>query len=262
MNSYRLFRFPAAVAAVLAALAASAPGALAADDARSGVAPAADSLTGVAEVGVGSHYIFRGVRRADTNLEANVELNYGAFSGGVWVMRPRGRGFQDESAFSLGVHGTIGSGAVWDFGGTLRDYPGANRAAGATRRSFETQLGSTVALSARWAATGYLYYDFNLRAWTEEGRLTWRSGLAEAPLVFIFDAFAGHTSARDLLPEAPRPKWDESYSYYGSTLRAEWRCSPRFSVTPGVQYSDHLNLRGGTATSDTWWWFVRASYRF
>ena len=144
-------------------------------------------------------------------------------------------------------------------------------------------LAVILALTQRLAATAYLYHDWRRKASTAEGRLTWQQPFSNIPALFIGDLFAGNVHSRNLFPEKPLPRWDEDYSYYGFTLRAEYRLFPQVTLTPGVQYSGHRNLRRGNHSAntalpaspcddcgphdhhlenDSWWWFLRLTRTF
>lgn len=248
---------------------------------RMGSAGPAPSVTGTIEVGAGSNHIFRGIREAEENLEANLELNYGRFYGGIWTMKPFCRGERNQVDWSLGFRSEPNRRFVWDAGLVFHNFPGSHHGTYGTRRGLEGHIGLSMALTNRLAATGYFYHDWHRKASTAEGRLTWQQPFKDAPALLIVDLFGGNVHAQNLFPEKPLPKWDEDYSYYGFTVRAEYRLTPQVTLPPGVQHSGHRNLRSGktpgmpvaTPCDDcgdhidpyegsSWWWFVRLTRTF
>lgn len=247
---------------LIASLVASLPAAETKSSLRMGAAAPAPSITGAAEVGVGSSYIFRGIREADENLEANLELNYRKFYAGVWTMQPFGKREQNKFDWTLGMRSELGRRFVWDLGLVYHTFPGAHHGRYGTRRGLEGQVGLSMAVTNQLAATVYFYHDWHREASTGEGRLTWHQPIKDTPVLLIADLFAGNVNAHNLFPEKPLPRWNEDYSYHGFTLRAEWKLAPRFVLTPGVQYSDHEALRPGNLEGDSWWWFLRLTRTF
>ena len=250
---------------------------------RMGSAGPAPSVTGTIEVGAGSSYIFRGIREAEENLEANLELSYERFYAGIWTLKPFCRGESNQVDWSVGLRGEPGRRFVWDLGLVYHTFPGFHHGTFGTRRGPEAHAGLSMALTQRLAATAYLYHDWRRKASTAEGRLTWQQPFSTIPALFIGDLFAGNVHSRNLFPEKPLPRWDEDYSYYGFTLRAEYRLFPQVTLTPGVQYSGHRNLRRGNHSAntalpaspcddcgphdhhlenDSWWWFLRLTRTF
>jgi hypothetical protein len=229
---------------------------------------AEETISGSVEVGTSSRYVFRGIKRENSNLEASVRLNHDQLYANLWTMQPYDSHSRREYNIAAGYQSKLEQ--TWldrtisyDVGAIFYEQPNRHYTPLRLRDSYEVYAGLTAPLARNLSGSVYAYYDFRLKAITTEGSLGYGIPLGDLPASLNFSGFLGYTHAREFQPYAGYVGKD-SYTYYGLSAEVPVRFN-RFTVTTGAQYGDSIGLRGGKHffdTTDALWWFAKVGFQF
>lgn len=202
------------------------------------------------DFGYTSSYVFRGIERAGDSAQATVELNRNAFRAGLWANQPLRAGDPDEfnlnAAYAWEATGELtleASAAYTWFGGV----PG-----GGVERSFEVGLVAKCApIQGFMPSLGY-HHDFYFQADTAEASLARSIALPRFGAFLELNFFAGWVSGSDWRPDAPGPRRQDDYGYWGGEVHLPYRIGPHMVVVAGVHYAANFNrslVNGGFGRS-------------
>ncbi len=115
-------------------------------------------------VGFESKYVFRGTQLGDETLFGSVDITYGDFYAGVWAANPitDDVAWDNEIDFYAGYGFGISEKWALDVGVTHYYYP-------TTTDASTTEVFVGIAGDYAFSPAVYIYYDFDLEAWTYEG---------------------------------------------------------------------------------------------
>ncbi len=153
-----------------------------------------------------SAYVFRGDRIADASLQPTVNLTFGSAYGTIWGSRSLHRDQLNETDFTIGYTNET---LHLDTGITAYTYEGLES-------SYEPFIGFSGG-----PASLYAYYDWVLRTWAFEGKLTHTKELTEK-LSIDLNVTVGNV--------------DGHYSYWSLGILPKYQITEKFSVSVGLSY--------------------------
>ncbi len=187
-----------------------------------------------ADISYASRYVFRGVERAGQSAQAGVELARENFRGGVWTNQP----FQSDETRETNLHAAY----TWQpterltlEGTVAHAWFGA---VGDVKRSFEAGLTATVSAVNGFTPSLAYYHDFHLRADTTQASLAHSIALTNLGTFLELNFFAGWAKGDDWRPDAPGPRRQDGYGYWGGEARVPYRIGAHSTVTAGMHYAD------------------------
>jgi hypothetical protein len=191
-----------------------------------------------------SRYVFRGVERAGDSVQAAVEFNRDNFRGGFGINQPFDRGdarevnlnaaYAWQPADALTLEASVAH--TW-----FDEVP-----AGGVERSWEAGLTATLAPVGGFTPSFAYYHDFRFQADTVQTSLARSIALTKLGAFLEVNLFAGWVSGDDWRPDAPGPRRQDSYGYWGGELQLPYRVGAHSTVVAGLQYADSF---GRSATN-------------
>lgn len=186
------------------------------------VSLAASDLSVSATFAWESDYIFRGVRLADEYFAPSVDVSYGDFYAGVWaalpVESPAIDGEIDSETDLYGGYGLgINDAMSADFGFTYYTYTGG------LEDTFEIYAGLSFEVPLSPAI--YVFYDFDLEAFTFEGSAGYMIELTDEHGVEL-SSYLGYVE----------PDEGDSYAYFGFGAAYTYAFTENASASFGVNY--------------------------
>lgn len=184
---------------------------------------AAFSISG--DMTVGSDYVFRGIKLADTTFHPSVELAFDDLYVGVWGALPLEKrssmGYIDEWDVYAGYGFALSDNLSMDVGATYYYYPidGADD-------TLEAYVGFNWDLEG-WTPGIYGYYDFDLETWTLQASVGYSIPFESAGTSLDLSATYGYVS----------PDEADSYSYYGVSAVMPYQINDSTSVSAGVHWA-------------------------
>lgn len=198
-----------------------------------------------------SEYIFRGFKLAQQSFQPSVEVGYMGGYAGIWTNQPiNATGddddpmiFENEIDFYGGYAFEIpDSGFTVDVGATVYYYPEAPSDADET--TFEIYVGGSYDLGNAGVeglgVSGYLYYDFDLEAFTAELSGSYSYPLTDAASLDV-GAYLGWVS----------PDEGDEVFYYGATADVGYTINDAVSASAGVRYAGN----DGDSENDSFLWW-------
>ncbi len=183
-----------------------------------------------------SSYVFRGVERARDSVQTAVEFNRDNFRGGLWANQPFSRGDPREvnlnaayawrPAESLTLEASVAH--AW-----FDNVPG-----GGVKRSLEAGLSATLAPAGGFTPSLVYYHDFRLHVDTVQASLARSIALTKLGAFLELNFFTGWVSGDNWRPDAPGPRRQDSYGYWGGEAHVPYRVGPHSTVVTGLHYAD------------------------
>jgi uncharacterized protein (TIGR02001 family) len=198
-----------------------------------------------------SHYLFRGVKLADTCFQPWIDYTAGPLSVGVWSSTALQDRASDGSDPELDLYGSYSfqvadSALILVPGFYLYTFPDAKRSYGSYPATFEPSL-ATVFTVQGVQFTPKIYYDVMLRGATYEVTAAMALPLKSLGTELDFNAVAGTYKWNDFTADAtPAVKnWGDYWSI-GVALPVQF--TARSKLTLGVMYSEgrHNYYKEGT----------------
>jgi len=184
----------------------------------------AQELSVSASIGYESDYIFRGVALAEDYFAPSVDITYGDMYIGLWAALPTDSEYENEIDFYAGYGFEISELISGDVGFTYYTYPdSADGVFDSDVNTFEVYTG--LSFEAPLSPSVYVFYDFDLKAWTVETSAghTWQ--VSETTSLEAA-GFLGYV----------KPDGSDSYTYYGAGLTYSIEISENASWSIGVNY--------------------------
>lgn len=186
-----------------------------------GVASEALSISASAEYV--SSYVFRGDKVAGASIQPNLNVSFGSVYANVWASRALHQGELNERDFTVGYT----AGDHFDFGLTAFTYEDG------ISSSWEPYLGFSFEPIATVSTSLYAYYDWVLKTFAIEGKVSKTVSLTE---LFSADVAlaAGNVQGSAIT----------TYQYWSAGIVPTYQISAKLSATAGVHYrsassSDH-----------------------
>lgn len=224
-------------------------------------------VTFTGDVGVTTKHVFRGIKHSNEAATAGLKVDFTdqLFYGGIYTVQPWDGADMSEWDVYVGITNKLNDWLNYDFGLTYYYYPNKLRDGGAVtiQQAFEPYFGliANIPQVPGLAASAYLYYDLNRKAFTSEVSLGYARHLVEK-LGMRLSVFAGYVNASDIWPEQPGNSIDEDYCYYGATAEFPYHITDRLTFTLGVQFSDTSGERHYDDGDSNLWAFGRLTYNF
>jgi len=189
-----------------------------------------------ADLNYASRYVFRGVERAGSSMQAGANLTWANLSGGVWVNQPLAGGEVREA--------NLNAACAWKpvdaIGLELSlSHSWFDRVPGnGVSRSAEAGLTATFPMIADFAPSLAYHRDFRFGADTIQGSLARSVPLTSLGAFLELNIFAGAAQGDDWRPDAPGPRRRDGYSFWGGEARVPYRVGPHSMVTAGLHYTE------------------------
>jgi uncharacterized protein (TIGR02001 family) len=215
-----------------------------------------DDISVSTTFGYESEYIFRGAKLDQQAFQPAIDVEYGNFYAGIWGsygISSRERGGR-ETDFYAGYAFALDDQITLDFGSTYYYY---SQDEGAT---FEIYGGA--AWDVILEPAGYIYYDFDLKAWTFE--------LSAGHSIEIADKtsldFSGHLGYQRFSRSGDlEARFQHFYAGVAADLTYAFNDNASFSIGPRLSTSSVRNSGDGralkqdpdftsVATRDLLWW--------
>lgn len=205
------------------------------------------------DFGYASRYVFRGVARAGSSVQAAAEFNRGNFHGKVGTNLPFGSGETRE--INLNASYTWQPGKDFSLEASVGQYWFSEVPGGGAGHSFETGLVAALApVSGLTPGLAY-YHDFRFRSDTAQVSLAHSIALTKWGAFLELNFHAGWVTGDDWRPDAPGPRAHDSYGYWGGEARLPYRIGAHATVVAGLHYADAF---GRSATNGP---FGRSAHR-
>lgn len=186
----------------------------------------AQELSVSAELGYESDYVFRGVTLAEDYFAPSVEISYGDMYAGIWAALPTDSEYDSEVDFYAGYGFEVSDLISGDVGFTYYTYPdSADGLFDSDVNTFEVYSG--LSFEAPLSPSVYVFYDFDLKAWTVESSVGHSWEVSESTALEA-SVFFGYVNADG----------SESYTYFGGGLSYSVALSDSASWSIGVNYYD------------------------
>ncbi len=182
--------------------------------------------------------VFRGIRRTGPATQAAVVLTRDSFRGGVWANLPFRDGEEREVNLNAAYSWPMAAGMTLEASAAQFWYGDAP--ATGVRRSFEAGLTATAAPIAGFSPSLAYYHDFRLHADTTEASLAHSIPLTGLGVFLDLKIFAGWAKGDDWRPDAPGPRRNDSYRYWGAEAQLPYRVGPHSTVVFGLHYAGTL----------------------
>ncbi|HVZ66182.1 MAG TPA: hypothetical protein VG936_16560 [Lacunisphaera sp.] len=222
----------------------------------SGPAVRADEPAFRSDFAVVSRQVFRGIARAGSSAQMNVEFAGGGWRGDAWTNQPFDRGQVRETNVNAGyawnpseeISLELSAGHSW-----FNRVPG-----GGVGHSLESGLTATLANVRGFVPSVACWHDFTFDADTVQLACARSIPLTRLGAFLECNAFAGVTAGEDWRPDAPGPRRRDGYGYWGAEVRLPYRVGAHTTITAGLHYSatSGRSLAHGpfglSATSNFW----------
>lgn len=151
-----------------------------------------------------SHYIFRGAQLGEETFMPGVDLSFGGFYAGIWAALPVKHTDENEVDFYAGYGWEVSDMVGMDVGFTYYTFPNASDKFFDSVNTFEIYAGVTFEVD--FAPAAYVFYDFDLKAWTLElsGGESWE---VAPDTTFDLGIYGGYVRIKD----------EDNYWYVGAT---------------------------------------------
>ncbi|MEM8985883.1 MAG: TorF family putative porin [Pseudomonadota bacterium] len=183
-----------------------------------------------------SEYIFRGVQFSDHSFQPDLSISYGGAYFGVWGAIPLADNdvtYADEIDYYGGYSFDITETVAGDVGFTYYTFPDSG--SGFFDDDVNTfEIFAGVSFDAPLAPSAYIYYDFDLEAFTVQGDAGYSFPLAESTSL-DFGGYVGFVT----------PDEGEDYTYYGVSADVSYAFTDDASGSIGVRWAG--------ATEDTFY---------
>ncbi len=205
-----------------------------------------------ADAGYASRYISRGLEQAGASTQASLGLARGSLRGGLWANLPTGGGEKREVDLSASYLWPTEQGYSLEL--SARNYWVGGAAAAGVQHSFEAGIVALApALSGYTPSLAY-YRDVRLRADTMQVSLAHSIALTQLGAFLDLNFFAGWRTGTDWRPDAPGPRRQDSYGYWGVEAHLPYRFpgSP-VTLTGGLHYANatgHSSVNGPFSLSE------------
>ena len=191
---------------------------------------------GQVDLGYVSRYVFRGVARAGSSVQAAAEFNRDNFHGGVWANLP----FENGGTREINLHASYRWQPVKDL--SLETSVGQHWFSavpgGGVSHSLEAGLAATLAPVSGFTPGLAYYHDFRFRSDTVQGSLAHSIALPKWGAFLELDFSVGWATGDNWRPDAPGPRWRDSYGYWGGAARLPYRVGAHSIITAGLHYGD------------------------
>lgn len=243
--------------------------------------PDADEFSITTTFAYESEYLFRGIQLSDPAFQPSVEFGWGGAYLGLWTNQP----IDDDDTFGFSTDNEIdiyfgyGFSMEWvsfDVGMTYYWYPEAGPGFGAFAADIDytRELYVGAAFDVFFNPAVYVYYDFDLEAWTFEFSGGYSYDISEfvANSSLEFGAYLGFVGVDDLTagfgpPPPAGIEFSNGWTYWGLTLDWVYTFTDYASGSIGVRYSgnndggeDDLLVPGSNQVNngkeDNFWWGV------
>ena len=168
-------------------------------------------------------YVFRGVQLSENTLHPSIELSSGQFYLGYWGAFPinntGSKGWIDEYDFYAGANIELANETSLDVGVTHYYYTQASS-------TTEVYLGVTGEFGGVTPGV-YVYYDFDLEAFTAQGSLGYSIPLETAGTSLDVSATLSYVE----------PDTADSYTYYGVSAVIPFKLSDTATISVGLHYA-------------------------
>ena len=184
----------------------------------------AQELSVSASVGYESDYVFRGIALAEDYFAPSVDVTYGDLYLGLWAALPTDSEYDNEVDFYAGYGFEVSELVSADVGFTYYTYPdAADGIFDSDVNTFEMYTG--VSFEVPLSPSLYVFYDFDLKAWTVEASAghTWE--VSESTSLEAA-GFVGYVKADGY----------ESYNYFGASITYSLELSENASWSVGLNY--------------------------
>lgn len=198
---------------------------------------------------VSSHYVLRGVERAEASFQPGVDFISGDWSAGVWASAALDRGGSAAGDYELDLYGAYTMrlndlGVELLPGFVLYTYPEAKRSEGHYRATFEPSLAADVMISGI-RFTPKCYYDVTRRGTTFECTAAVALPLTALGTEIALSAAIGTFRWDDVSPDAAVKNWGD---YWSVSAHVPYQLSAHSRIALGVTYAEGRNnfLKTGT----------------
>lgn len=229
-----------------------------------------------AQFGYESHYVFRGIERADDNVQAVLSAGYVLGGSGSWGYKAYGEMFymspissddNNEIDWKLGARAVYDDEYFFDLGYVLRTYPGAEGLNRSNEIFFGIGRDLEFVQDADWSRVivgGMVSYDWNLEqtSWEVYAEKTFEE-VADPDLDVRVRANYGYITAND---------WDgdqdhglsspnNDYGYVAASVDGIYHLDNGTDLVLGVRYAYNNDNRPGIDNNE-FWWGASISFRY
>jgi hypothetical protein len=183
-----------------------------------------------------SSYVFRGVARSADAVQTAVEFNRDSLRGGLWVNQPFKR--DDTREVNLNAAYAWQPAAALTLEASVTHAWFDNVPGGGVQRSLETGLSATLAPAGGFTPGLAYYHDFHLRTDTAQASLARSIALTKLGAFLELNFFTGWVSGGNWRPDAPGPRRQDGYGYWGGEAHLPYRVGPHSTVVIGLHYAD------------------------
>ncbi len=188
------------------------------------------------DFGYASRYVFRGVVRAGSSVQAAAEFNRDNFHGGVGANLP----FESGGTREINLHASYRWQPVIDLSleASVAQHWFSAVPGGGVRHSLEAGLAATLAPVIGFTPGLAYYHDFRFRSDTVQGSLAHSIALTKWGAFLELNFYGGWATGDNWRPDAPGPRWRDSYGYWGGAARLPYRIGAHSIITAGLHYGD------------------------
>ena len=191
------------------------------------------------DFGLASRYVFRGVEKARASTQAGLGVSQDNFTGSLWTNQSlkssEGRDLNLGAAYS--AHFT----EQLQLEAKVTQYWSSGGPPGQTKHSLEGGLTATLApINGFTPSVGY-FHDFRLRSDTTQGGLAYSIPLTGLGAFLDLNLFAGCVAGDDWRPDAPGPRRQDGYGYWGAEANLPYNISylvPHSTLVAGLHYTN------------------------
>jgi uncharacterized protein (TIGR02001 family) len=186
---------------------------------------AQEELSVTASVEYVSHYVFRGIQFGEQYINSSVDMEFGGFYAGIWAAMPIDHADFNEVDFYAGYGWEVSEMVGADVGFTYYTFPDdARKFFDGDVNTFEIYAGLTFEVD--FAPAAYIFYDFDLKAWTFEvsGGESWE---VAPDTTFDLGLYGGYVRVRDF----------DNYWYLGTTAGFTYSINDFVSASAYLGYA-------------------------